>query len=476
MKLWIILAGTVIAFLLILFVRAEWCKWKGRKLIKKTDTYAQDRKDYYCERLSKMIACETVSRKDKFEPEEFLKLRNVIRELFPTVSKKAEIKYFSDDCYFYKLSGADEKRNVMLMSHHDVVAAEGEWKYPPFAGKIAEDCIWGRGTVDTKTPLFAEFSALEELLKEGWNPPCNIYLVSSHNEEIAGDGVEKVLKYLEEKHLKFDWILDEGGAVIDAPMSGIKCKCAMLAVHEKGRYTLKIKAIQQAGHGSLAKTVKTPAVRIAEFITKIEQKQPFLRKMHPEVLAMFESLAPYMNLPMRMIFANMWCFSGLLKRLIPTLNAQAGSMLGTTCSFRNLQTTQEGDCTAEVFFRCVKEEDLKIDLDTFEKFAKECGVEIDGVIQDEYHCPADLKSEGYAFIRKCVEHQFPYAACAPFVLPAGTDARHFSDLSDAVIRFAPIDINNQQYGSVHNIDENIGTDAVVRAVEFYKYVLKEIQD
>lgn len=51
-------------------------------------------------------------------------------------------------------------KNVMLMSRHDVVAAEGEWKYPPFSGQIAENCIWGRGTVDTKTPLFAEFSAL----------------------------------------------------------------------------------------------------------------------------------------------------------------------------------------------------------------------------------------------------------------------------------------------------------------------------
>lgn len=475
MKLWIVLAGAAIVFLVILFIRAELYKWNRRKLNKKTDTFSQNKKDYYCKRLSKMIACETVSRKDIFEPEEFIKLRKVIKELFPTVSKQAEIKYFSDDCYFYKLSGIDDKRNVMLMSHHDVVAAEGEWKYSPFGGEIAEDCIWGRGTVDTKTPLFAEFSALEELLEEGWKPPCNIYLVSSHNEEIAGDGVPQVLDYLEEKGLKFEWILDEGGAVIDAPMSGIKCKCAMLAVHEKGRYILKIKAIQQTGHGSLAKTVKTPVVRIAEFITKIEKKQPFLRKIHPELLAMFENLAPYMNLPMRMIFANMWCFSGLLKRLIPTLNAQAGSMLGTTCSFKNLQTTKEGDCTAEAFFRCVKEEDLKTDLETFQKLAKECGVEIDEVIQDEYHRPADLKSEGYSFIKKCVEHQFSYAACAPFILPAGTDARHFSELSDAVIRFAPIDINNQQYASVHNMNENIGTDAVVRAVEFYKYLLKEIR-
>ena len=73
------------------------------------------------------------------------------------------------------------------------------------------------------------------------------------------------------------------------------------------------------------------------------------------------------------------------------------------------------------------------------------------------------------FITK-VEKEFDYAACAPFILPAGTDARHFSNLSDVVVRFAPIDINNQQYGSVHNMDENIGTDVVVRAVKFYREV------
>ena len=313
----------------------------------------------------------------------------------------------------------------MLMSHHDVVPAEGKWNYPPFSGQIAEGCIWGRGTVDTKTPLFAEFSALEELLEEGWIPPCNVYLVSSHNEEIAGDGVPLVLQWLKEQKITFEWILDEGGAVIDAPMSGMDCKYAMLAVHEKGRYTIRVKAAQTAGHGSLVKQLKSPAVRIAGLITKIEKKQPFIRKIHPEVLVMFESLAPYMKLPMRLIFANMWCFGGILKRLIPVLNAQAGSMLGTTCTFKNLRTAENGDCTAEVFFRCVEEE-------------------------------------------------FGYAACAPFILPAGTDARHFSELSDAVIRFAPIDINNQQYASVHDKNENIGMESVVRAVAFYKTVLRKL--
>lgn len=474
MKWLIIFGGILICFFLLLLVRAGMCRQRGRKLCQKTEIASPEKQEYYCKRLAEMIACQTVSQKDEFHPEEFLKLRDVIKNLFPVVSQRAEIRYFGDDCYVYKLEGIQTEKNVMLMSHHDVVAAEGEWKYPPFSGQIAENCIWGRGTVDTKTPLFAEFSALEELLKDGWNPPCNVYLVSSHNEEIAGDGVPKVLSWLQDKKITFDWILDEGGAVIDAPMSGINCKCAMLAVHEKGRYTVRIKALQQAGHSSLAKQVKTPAVRMAGLITEIEKKQPFLRKMYPELLAMFESLAPYMNLPMRLVFANMWCFGGLLKRLIPALNAQAGAMLGTTCTFKNLQTTQTGDCTAEVFFRCVKEEDLQSDLEVFRKLVAEYEIEIEEVLEDEYHRPASLTSEGYHFIKNCVEEQFNYAACAPFILPAGTDARHFSDLSDAVIRFAPIDINGQQYASVHNGNENIGMDAVARAVEFYKNLLKKM--
>ena len=154
--------------------------------------------------------------------------------------------------------------------------------------------------------------------------------------------------------------------------------------------------------------------------------------------------------------ANMWCFGGLLKRLIPALNAQAGA------------------CTAEVFFRCVREEDLQSDLEVFRKIAAEYEIEIEEILEDEYHRPASLTSEGYRFIKSCVEEQFNYAACAPFILPAGTDARHFSDLSDAVIRFAPIDINSQQYASVHNGNENIGMDAVARAVEFYKNLLKKM--
>lgn len=68
---------------------------------------------------------------------------------------------------------------------------------------------------------------------------------------------------------------------------------------------------------------------------------------------------------------------------------------------------------------------------------------------NEYYRPASLTSDGYRYIKKTVEAAFPYAAAVPFILPAGTDARQFTELSDAMIRFAPIDINKQLYASVH---------------------------
>lgn len=91
---------------------------------------------------------------------------------------------------------------------------------------------------------------------------------------------------------------------------------------------------------------------------------------------------------------------------------------------------------------------------------------------NEYYRPTSLDSPGYRYIKKTVQESFPYAAAVPFILPAGTDARQFTGISDAVLRFAPIDIDKQQCASVHNDDENISVDKLHLAVDFYKSLLR----
>ena len=222
MGLYILLAvlAVLVIFICILLIRAALAAKKAEPIGEKP-VYTTEQEDIENgERLMKMIKCQTVSSREIYDDTEFAKLRAAVKELFPLLHERAEIKYFSEDCWVYKIPGRDESRNILLMSHHDVVAATGDWTHEKF-GEISDGKIWGRGTVDTKTSLFAELSAVEELLAEDFEPACNLYIASGHNEEIFGDGIHEAVKYFEKQGIEFELAIDEGGGVISAPIDGI---------------------------------------------------------------------------------------------------------------------------------------------------------------------------------------------------------------------------------------------------------------
>ena len=171
------------------------------------------------------------------------------------------------------------------MAHSDVVPAAGEWDHPPFAGEIADGCVWGRGAMDTKGSLCALFNAVEELLAEGFTPPCDVYLASSNNEEIMGDGAPNTVTWLTDHGVKLDLVLDEGGAVIEAPMPGLNGKYAMLGVLEKGYADVRFTAVSAGGHSSTPPK-GTPLARLAAFVNRVETRPPFPVKITPPVKAM----------------------------------------------------------------------------------------------------------------------------------------------------------------------------------------------
>ncbi|MEG0305936.1 MAG: M20/M25/M40 family metallo-hydrolase [Oscillospiraceae bacterium] len=477
MTVLIIIISLLAAFVAVLLYNMFKLSVSARKLSPEKKIYSDDEEMAFAKRCAEMIRCKTVSSKNEYADTEFALLRGVVEKMFPNVCKMAEKHIFSDDCYIYKINGKDSSRNIMIMSHHDVVAASGEWQHEPFGGEIYEGKLWGRGTVDTKTPLYAEFEAMEALLKDGFVPECNVYIGSSHNEEIAGDGIPTALAYFKENNINFEMILDEGGAILDAPVGGMKCKCAMIAVHEKGRHSLVCTAKCDKGHAGLAPKTDTPVVRMSRFITEISRKNIFIKRIYPEVKAMFEAMSPYMTFPLRIVFSNLWCFSPLLTFLMPRLNPQAGAMVGTMCTFNEIHGGKRGlfqsdDCTATAFLRCVNDNDLHSDIETFKGIADKYNIIVSNGEGCEYHHPADMSLPPFAFIRQCVGDVFPHIASAPFVLPAGTDARHLTEICPCVIRFAPIDLDKQQFASVHSENENIDVHTIANAVEFYKTVVR----
>jgi len=468
-----ILLIPVVVFLAFLVICA--LMMTGEPLNPTRPLMSYDQAREYARRLQKMIVCKTVSVKDCYDDTEFAKLRATMVELFPLVHRHCQRMTFGDDCWVYYLRGLDETRNIMLMSHHDVVAAEGEWQYPPFSGAIADGKLWGRGTVDTKTPLFAVFSALEELLAEGFQPGCNVWIASSHNEELAGDGIPLAAAYFKEQGITFDFVLDEGGAIIDPPLSGMNCpKCAMVAIHEKGRHKLILTAEESSAHAGLTAGMKaTPTERMAEFIAEFRRENIFIRRITPELEGMLKAMAPYMSFPMKLVFANLWLFKPLLVKLVPKLSQQAAGLLGTTCAFNDL-TTEEGGkrCTARIMLRCINDEDLETDLQALYALAEKFGITVTEGADSEYHPPADPSLPPYGQISQCIRNVFPDVPVIPFILPAGTDARTLTELCPCVLRFAPLRLTAQQLASVHSENENVDITAIGTAVMFYRRVLE----
>ena len=288
----------------------------------------------YAKLLGELIKCKTIYSSGEYKSE-FVKFRVILESIFKLLYKEAKLKIFGDGALLYKVEGQDKERNILIMSHHDVVDINGKWDFEPFGGEIKDGKLLGRGTVDTKTSFFAELMAVEELLEENFIPKVNIYIASSNCEEVGGDGIPLIRDYFIKKNISLELVLDEGGAIIDPPLPGLNDKVAMVAVHEKGRTVLNCIASDDDGHASFS-NVESPVIRMSKFISDVSGKNIFKRKLHPEVRAMFKELSPYMSFKEKIIFSNIDLFFPIIKKILPKISKEGAEILGTTCTFTSI--------------------------------------------------------------------------------------------------------------------------------------------
>ena len=301
----------------------------------KKSTYAPDpdpdRALSYGKTLARMVQYDTVSIPDTDQREKFLGFHKLLEELFPLVHKNLEKTEIDGNLLFF-WKGKSSDKPLVLMSHQDVVPAEGEWLHGPFSGDIADGKVWGRGASDTKCSVMAFFQAVEELLKDDYVPENDVYLSSSCTEEWAGDGCPKLVAELEQRGVRPWLVCDEGGGIITDPIGGIHGNFAMIGVFEKGKADVRFTAESNGGHASTPKA-HSPIARLSAFVHEAETKPVFKRKMPKEVAAMFETLAPYASFPLKLVFTNLWLFKPVLLKVLPLISAQAGAMIRTTMAF-----------------------------------------------------------------------------------------------------------------------------------------------
>lgn len=444
---------------------------------------SDERNAEYAAKLSRMIECKTVWTHEGENDAEFRRFYKLIDELFPNLTAKAERLTFGTGCFVYVIRGKNAKKKVMLMSHHDVVDGGEDWKTEPFTPTQKDGYLYGRGSIDTKTPLFAELQAADELLAQGYDfEGIDLYIGSSNNEEVCGDGMVLATEYFKQQGIRFYAVIDEGGAITQGQIPGVKYKSAVVAVHEKSRHMYRCTAeLDAKGHGGFGGAGDSAVLRLSRFIAEADSKKGRIYKgfFVPEVRATFERHAPYMGFPLGLLFGNIGIFSPLIKKIMMGIPA-ASTMLSTGLSFTTLTAGDTRDPqirakTAEttMFLRCVREDDLYRGLEEIKLIAKKYGVTIEETERD-YCQPTDFEGEAFKTVERLLNANFPDVIVAPFLLTAGTDARRFTDVADNILRFAPIDLSREQFATVHGANENIAVKNIGQCVLFYKDLIQII--
>ena len=427
------------------------------------------------EKLAEMIRAETVSAAGTDQREKFLAFHRVLEKLFPLVHRELEKTEIDGNLLFFWKGDSSEKP-LVLMSHQDVVPAEGEWLHGPFSGDIAEGKVWGRGASDTKCSVMAFFQAAEELLEQGYRPPQDVYLSSSCTEEWGGDGCPKLVAELERRGVKPWLVCDEGGGIITDPIGGIRGNFAMVGVFEKGKAEVRFTAESEGGHASAPKA-HSPVARLAAFVNEMERKPVFRRKMPKEVAAMFETLAPYADFPMKLVFTNLWLFRPVLLKVLPIISAQAGAMIRTTVAFTMMSGSEACNvmprrATVSADMRFIPHQGMEESLAIVRRIAEKHGLETEVLMANDYTRPTDIRGEAFRTVQRVIEETFPGCAGSPYVMTGATDSRFYHRICDNIVRFAPVVYGPEQMKGMHGINENIGIDCLPGAVDFYRNLIR----
>ncbi len=430
--------------------------------------------------LAQLVRCRTVSYRDKSKEDdaEFERLLALLPTLYPNVAKACELKRFEGRAILYRWQGKSAESPTVLMAHYDVVPAEAEaWEKPPFAGILENGVLWGRGTLDTKVTMNAALFAANTLIAEGFTPENDIYFAFSGGEEINGKGALYIVEYFKEQGITPGLVLDEGGGVVADVFPGVKAPCGMIGIAEKGMLNVEYRVKSGGGHAS-APAPKTPIGTLARACCLVE-KHPFKRHLTAPVREMFDTLGRHSTFLYRMIFANLWCFSGLLDAFCRKKGGDLNALMRTTVAFTQMGGSEAPNVippTATMLSnsRLNPADTMESALAYIRKTVDDEDVEITAVDGMEPSRISVTDCAAYEKVRCAVESTWQGALTTPYLMLQCSDSRHWGLISDKVYRFSAMDLTADERRTIHGNNERIRTDAIGRATEFYLRLIKTL--
>lgn len=432
------------------------------------------------EHLAQMIRIPTVSsyKTEEFDEEKFEQFRQLLPKLYPHVFETCGYERLDHTEMLFTWKGKSSAAPVVLMAHYDVVPVEeARWQHPPFCGEIFDGELWGRGTLDTKITLMGILEAAEQKIKSGFVPKNDIYLAFSGDEEVSGNGAPAAVEALKGRGVRPAMVVDEGGAVVQGVFPGVSAPMAVIGIGEKGLADLEVVAKSEGGHASHP-PVHGAVGKMSRAVMACENHQ-FKAELSTPIRAMLNTVGPYAPFGLRIVFANLWCFGGLLAAAANKLGTEMNAMMRTTMAFTMARGSKQtnvmpNEAVASVNLRLLNTTTVEQAAEHLRRAINDPEVEVrvrDGMNASPY---ADVDSDAWKTLAAAVGETWTKAIVTPYLMIACSDSRHFSAICKNVFKFSAMELSAEQRGLIHNDDERIEVAKIGETVEFFTRLIDKL--
>jgi len=397
---------------------------------------------------------------------------------YPLIHQYCERTVISQYSYIYKWQGKNSNLEpYIFMAHQDVVPVEDSdsaWTKLAFSGKLVNDTIWGRGTVDDKGSLISIMEAAEQLLAQKFTPERTIYFCFGHDEEAGGmNGARLIVEWFKSNNIRAELVLDEGLEIIEKNYAPLKVPVALIGVGEKGYASFELSVNKPGGHSSTPE--KETAIDILNKALIRLYKNPMKARLVPTLKDFFKRVKPYLPPGMRFAVSNLWF---LKRQFISKMEGNKGTnaAIRTTIVTTIMNSGVKDNVIPAVARATVNSRILPgetvADVEAhIRKSLRDDRVRIKPYPNnwDPSQPLTSTKHTSFLKVEALIKELVPTAVTAPMIVIGATDSRFYRSISNGVINFLPV-IDSQGF---HGLYEHRAVKDLQRMITFYSLLIQK---
>ncbi|MGV3629691.1 MAG: M20/M25/M40 family metallo-hydrolase [Bacteroidota bacterium] len=394
---------------------------------------------------------------------------------------------------FYALDGSynftaslypleQKKGNIILTSHLDVVQASDSmlWKHKPFAGKIVNDTIYGRGTIDCLGLAVMQIYSLLALVDEAKNNnlPYNVTFLGVSGEEMnSAYGA----KFMVDNHLALlnpVAVFGEGGSGLTQLVPSNPGKEVFgISVAEKSSLWLRLEVNKKThGHGAVPPDLYANKRLLKSLINLMDQKKELKfsklsRKMFRE-LGKLEGgvkgfVIKHINWSIFWPFVKKYFREGEIFNVlventfviseIGTIDAKASNQIASG-AFAILDCRLLPGTDVKKFIRRVQ-------------FAVGMKVDVSIISESPNSSPSEI-TPYFERMQQALQTVYPESFATPFLFPASTDNNYFRLANIPTYGIIPCVLSRASMEGVHGTNEYLPVKDLKKGIEAYGTFLR----